>query len=158
MRKLNVNSEQPFTGLLEQPIIMNFCYLAVTYLSISYPKSPSEGVPYIIANLLIAVLKDRDIYVYVVKGTSFPSVSVWFCLLLMYWRAFQGQRMLKCLTGTEVQPPPVFRSGTSFRSVRSQGRWGRVRAELAVDLTLLHVVHRNTITVLSLAQRNSTKR
>lgn len=60
MRKLNVNSEQPFTGLLEQPIIMNFCYLAVTYLSISYPKSPSEGVPYIIANLLIAVLKDRD--------------------------------------------------------------------------------------------------
>lgn len=84
MRKLNVNSEQPFTGLLEQPIIMNFCYLAVTYLSISYPKSPSEGVPYIIANLLIAVLKDRDIYVYVVKGTSFPSVSV-FCLLLMYW-------------------------------------------------------------------------
>lgn len=63
---------------------MNYCYLAVTYLSISYPKSPPEGIPYITVNLLIAVLKNRYLYVYVVKGDILPLSICMICLLLMY--------------------------------------------------------------------------
>lgn len=76
--KGNVNPQQAFYQVTWVTGIIYLCYLAVTHLSTSYPEILSAIFPDITVNLLMAVLKNIDTPVNVVKGTSFPSVFVWF--------------------------------------------------------------------------------